>query len=225
MAKVPKLVDFHTHTLFSDGELGPAELAQRARISGYNYLGISDHADNSNLEICVPALVRAAKELNGCYPDFTVIPGVELTHVPPQKIPDSIILAKKLGARYVVVHGETLVEPVEPGTNFAAILGGCDILAHPGFISPEEVQLAAKMGVYLELSARGGHSLANGHVALLAGNFDAKLLINSDAHDIGDILTLEMQKKVGMGAGLLEHEYEATMKGAEALAKKLAAGL
>ncbi|MDR2460095.1 MAG: histidinol phosphate phosphatase domain-containing protein [Deltaproteobacteria bacterium] len=219
-----KVVDLHTHTLFSDGELVPAELAQRARVAGYSYLGLSDHADSSNLEFCVSALVRAAKDLSKAYPGFTVIPGIELTHVPPSDIPELIAAARSLGAKYVVVHGETPVEPVEPGTNFASISGGCDILAHPGFLTQEEAKIAAKNGVFLEISARGGHSLTNGYVVQLARKNGAKMLINSDAHSIGDILTPEKQKKVALGAGLSEKEYEEILAGAYKFAEKLVKG-
>jgi histidinol phosphatase-like PHP family hydrolase len=220
-----KVVDFHTHTFRSDGELCPAELSQRARLKGYEFLGISDHADSTNLEECVRSGLKAAEDLSCVYPGFTVIPGVELTHVPPSKLGDLILEARKLGAKCVIVHGETPVEPVEPGTNRAAILGGCDILAHPGFLTDEEVVMASEKGVYLEISARKGHSLTNGLVAKLAKTYGAKLLVNSDAHAPGDLLTPEFQRKVALGAGITNEEYEGIMKGAADLAKRLAGGI
>jgi histidinol phosphatase-like PHP family hydrolase len=67
-----------------------------------------------------------------------------------------------------VVHGETIVEPVLPGTNRAAIAAGVDILAHPGLITKEEAMLAAQKGVLLEITTRRGHSFTNGHVASIA---------------------------------------------------------
>jgi histidinol phosphatase-like PHP family hydrolase len=219
--KIPPVVDLHTHTFFSDGELCPAELAQRARKNGYRILGITDHADASNLSSCVKKAVLAASSLSGAYPDFTVLAGVELTHVPPSQLSQLIPQARSLGAQVVVVHGETPVEPVEPGTNREAILAGCDILAHPGLISAAEVQLATKMGVYLEISARGGHSLANGHLAQLAAKYGAKLVVNSDAHAPSDILTPDFQRTVALCAGLSEEEYLLTNLHASELAVKL----
>jgi len=38
------MIDLHTHTFLSDGELGPAELVRRAENAGYRAIGISDHA-------------------------------------------------------------------------------------------------------------------------------------------------------------------------------------
>jgi histidinol phosphatase-like PHP family hydrolase len=216
-----KVVDFHTHTFLSDGELCPSELAQRARMEGYSVLGIADHADASTLDFIVDAAVKAAESLNGAYGDFSVIPGVELTHAPPLRIGALIYKARRLGAKCIVVHGETPVEPVERGTNLAAIEGGCDILAHPGFILEREARLAGEMGVYLEISARGGHSLANGLVASLARKAGAKLLINSDAHAPKDLLSPYFRRKVGLGCGLEEAEYEAALDNAKTLAEKL----
>ena len=35
----------HTYTIFSDGELLPAELARRAKVAGYRAIAITNHAD------------------------------------------------------------------------------------------------------------------------------------------------------------------------------------
>ena len=67
-------------------------------------------------------------------------------------------------ADLVVVHGETMAEPVVKGTNRAAV--DCefvDVLAHPGFITLDEARIATANGVHLELTSRRGHSLTNGH--------------------------------------------------------------
>ena len=103
----------------------------------------------------------------------------------------------------MVVHGETTVEPVEAGTNMAALGStAVDILAHPGLISLEEAELARANGVFLEISARKGHCLSNGHVVRTALISGAKLLLNSDAHDSQDLLTEEMAEAFLRGAGL-----------------------
>ena len=46
-------------------------------------------------------------------------------------------------------------------------------ISHPGLIKEEEVMLAAERGTVLELSARKGHCLSNGHVARLAIQYGA----------------------------------------------------
>ena len=193
------MIDLHTHSSFSDGELIPAELVRRARHAGYEALAITDHGDASNLELILGNVSRLTKL--GHFFDISVFAGVELTHMPPGLIPEYIARARELGAELVVVHGETVVEPVAPGTNLAAIEGGADILAHPGLITDVEVRLAAERGVALEITTRGGHSLTNGHVATLARKHGAKLVIDNDAHAPRDLVSREMRRAVAFGSG------------------------
>lgn len=201
------MIDLHTHTLFSDGELVPAEHLRRVEVLGYTAIAITDHGDSSNMDFIIPRLIRAAEDLNR-YSGTRLIPGIELTHVPPEMFAELTERARKLGALLVIAHGETIVEPVAPGTNMAALEAGVDILAHPGFITGEEARLAAKKGVFLELSGRKGHSLTNGHVARMAEEAGTLLAVNADAHGPGDFLTAEMAEKVALGAGLDQARYE-----------------
>ena len=213
------VIDFHTHCLLSDGVLCPAELARRVLVSGYSVLGLADHADPGTMPAIIERARASALALNGHMEGLTILPGVEITHVPPALIGDLIKKARDLGASHVVVHGESIVEPVAPGTNRAAILGGADILAHPGLLTEEETALAAERGVRLELSGRGGHGLANGLTANLARVHGARLLVNSDGHAPGDWLTPERQRAVALGAGLSQSEYLALMADAGELAQ------
>jgi histidinol phosphatase-like PHP family hydrolase len=195
------MIDLHTHSIFSDGQLIPAEIVRRAAMLGYRAIAITDHMDSSNMDLIIPRIVRIAEDLNPCQP-VKLIPGAELTHIPPMLIPEYIRKARELGARIVLVHGETIVEPVEVGTNRAAIEGGADILAHPGLIEEEDVRLAAENGVALEISSRKGHSLSNGHVARLAVKYGTKLVINTDAHSPDDLIARDFAEKVLLSAGL-----------------------
>ena len=200
------MIDLHTHTFFSDGELVPAEHLRRVEVLGYQAVAITDHADSSNLDFIVPRIVRAAADLNR-FSKTRLLPGIELTHVPPGLFRELTVAARKLGALIVVGHGETVVEPVAPGTNLAAIEAGVDILAHPGFITEDEARLAAAKGVLLELSGRKGHSLTNGHVVAMAVKHGAKMAVNADAHGPGDFLTARMAEIVARGAGLSVEQY------------------
>ena len=200
------MVEFHCHSIFSDGELIPAEIWRRVKILGYSAIAITDHADHSNFEFIITNLLKIKRAFNNLTP--RLIAGIELTHVPPEFIPELIKEARKCGAEIVLVHGETIVEPVAEGTNISAILGGADILAHPGLIKEEEVKLAAEKGVFLEISGRKGHCLTNGHVAFLAKKYGANLIINSDAHSPSDFLTKDLAFKIGLGAGLKPEEVE-----------------
>jgi putative hydrolase len=201
-------VDLHTHTLFSDGELLPSELVRRAMEMGCRGLAITDHVDSSNLEFVVSRMCQFVEELGGEW-NVDVIPGVELTHVPPRKIGSLAEKARDLGARWVVVHGETVVEPVAPGTNRAAIEARVDLLAHPGLISREEASMAARTGVFLEVTTRKGHSITNGWVVQRAREAEALLVVDTDTHGPGDILDGHQRRIVALGAGLDEAEVRA----------------
>ncbi|NDV28462.1 histidinol phosphate phosphatase domain-containing protein [Desulfovibrio sp. JC010] len=214
------MIDFHTHTVFSDGELIPAELARRAKVAGYRALAMTDHADSSNIDIILENVRRFAKN-HGHYFDIDVFAGVELTHVPPGLIGEMTEYARKAGAQIVVCHGETVVEPVAEGTNLAAIEAKVDVLAHPGMITDVEVKLAAEYGVCLEITTRKGHSLTNGHVAALARKHGAKLVINNDAHAPGDLVGLDMRRKVALGAGLALEEYAQAEENSRELVQKI----
>lgn len=214
------MIDLHMHTFFSDGELIPSELMQRARHAGYTAMAITDHADSSNIESLIKKLLNFRKEITG-HAEITFIPGVELTHIVPSLILSSVQLSRKLGAKLVVAHGETVVEPVIPGTNRASIEAGVDFLAHPGLISEEDVQLAAQKGVYLELTTRRGHSLSNGHVAKMAKKYGAKLIVNTDSHSPGDLLNEKLRESVVLGAGLDRTDLGRIIKNSEELVEKL----
>lgn len=203
------MIDLHTHTVFSDGELIPAELARRAEVIGYKALCMTDHADEATMYHTVENVLRFVKS-HGHFYEINLLAGVELTHVPPPLIGGMVEKAREAGAQVVVMHGETPVEPVAPGTNLAAIEAGVDVLAHPGMITPEEVQLAVEKGVALEITTRGGHSYTNGHVAALARKFGAKLVVNNDAHAPKDLVSADLRKTIAMGAGLTAEEYART---------------
>ncbi|MFQ5956255.1 MAG: histidinol phosphate phosphatase domain-containing protein [Candidatus Brocadiales bacterium] len=195
------MFDLHSHSILSDGELLPSELARRAEDLGIKGLVISDHVDVSNIDFVVPRLAKVSRQLSAVM-KLVVKPGAELTHVIPSELPGLTARARELGAELVLVHGETIVEPVLHGTNRAGIESGADVLTHPGLISEEDASLAAELGVGLEISARKGHSLTNGHVAKVARETGAVLVFGSDAHSSGDLLDRAEAEKVAMGAGL-----------------------
>ncbi|PKN33069.1 MAG: PHP domain-containing protein [Deltaproteobacteria bacterium HGW-Deltaproteobacteria-19] len=217
------MIDLHTHTIFSDGELIPSEMARRAQDRGYRALAITDHGDHSNVDFIVPRVAKACRKLSDAL-GMPVIPGIELTHVPPEYIAELVREARERGARLVVVHGETIAEPVLPGTNRAAIEAAVDILAHPGLITEADVLRAKEQGVCLEISARKGHSLTNGHVVALARRFEVPLVLNTDSHGPQDLITRDQAVRVALGAGMNLREVEEMMKNSEELVRRATAG-
>ncbi|MCD5411707.1 histidinol phosphate phosphatase domain-containing protein [Thermodesulfovibrionales bacterium] len=193
------MIDLHTHSIFSDGELIPAELVRRAVVKGYEAIAITDHIDQSNIDFIIPRIVKAIAAIRQ-HVSIEIIPGAEITHVPPVLIPDIVREARQLGARIVVVHGETIVESVAEGTNRAAIEAGADILAHPGLITNEDLKFAKEKGITLEISGRKGHSLSNGHVAKWAIEMGIPLSLNTDAHSPSDLITMGFARQILLSA-------------------------
>lgn len=213
--------DFHMHTAMSDGELLPMELIRRAAASDHRAIAITDHASFSNLDWIVKAV---AADCNKADPwGIEAIPGVELTHIPVRYIDEAVRKARKAGAEIIIVHGETPVEPVERGTNHTALSNPeVDILAHPGMMTIDEAELAAKNDIILEITCRKGHSLANGHVANMAREAGATLVVNTDAHGPSDLSTMQFATIVARGSGMSPEEVRAAMvSNPEKLLKRL----
>ena len=214
------MIDLHTHTLFSDGELIPSEHIRRAVTYGYRAIAMTDHADFTNFEYVISSLQKA-KSIEEEW-NIDIFAGIEITHVPPGQIDKLAKKAKEIGADIVVVHGETIVEPVAPGTNRAAIESEyVDILAHPGFITVEEAELAKATNTYLEITARGGHNRTNGHVAKLATEIGAKLVCNTDTHRPGDMITKETAHQILTGAGLSDEQAKKAFLNSEEIVENM----
>ncbi|MFQ6050889.1 MAG: histidinol phosphate phosphatase domain-containing protein [Candidatus Hydrothermarchaeota archaeon] len=213
--------DLHTHSILSDGELLPSELSRRAFMLGHWAIAITDHVDFSNMEYVIEKTLKGTQRLSQ-FVEIEVIPGVEITHVPPETIPKLVKKARKLGAKLIIVHGETIVEPVEKNTNKMALRSDIDILAHPGLLTYEEMEMAKDNGVFIELTSRRGHSITNGHIAKLASDLGAKLLVNTDAHSPEDLIDHDIAMNVAMGSGLGEKEaYEVVVENPKILLEKI----
>ncbi|MCB4790475.1 MAG: histidinol phosphate phosphatase domain-containing protein [Elusimicrobia bacterium] len=214
------MIDLHSHTLFSDGVLLPSELIYRAKAKGYSAIALTDHGDISTIDFIIPRIVKVSR-VTGKYYGIKVIPGIELTYVPVKLIKSVVKKARRLGAKIVVIHGQSPVEPVPPGTNKAGILSGADIIAHPGYISADDVKLAKARNVLLEITSRNGHNKTNRHVAKLAKKYNASLVLNTDTHTPEDLLTEEKIKKILKMSGLKKSDFEIMQNTANKLISKI----
>ena len=66
------------HSLFSDGELLPSELARRALVLGHEAIAITDHVDYSNINT-IPEISAAIDDINNNW-DITVVLGARLVN-------------------------------------------------------------------------------------------------------------------------------------------------
>jgi len=220
-----KLIDFHTHTQLSDGILLPAEHVRHAMVAGYGVVGIADHADAATIEHVLSTTLRLRDETQQYIEDsILIVAGIELTHVPSAQIGKLVQQARDMGAELIIVHGETCVESVYPGTNRAAIEAKVDILAHPGLISEEEAVLAKELNVYLEITQKWGHNVTNGHVLKIAKRTGAKLILSSDSHNGSrDMLAIKRIPEVLLGAGMSENTMNTVLANNRELAERILA--
>ncbi|MDR3330733.1 MAG: histidinol phosphate phosphatase domain-containing protein [Endomicrobium sp.] len=213
------MIDLHTHTFFSDGVLGPSELVYRAKFRGYTVIAVTDHVDYSNMELVIPQMIKVAKILTTSY-DILVLPGAELTYIPPKLINTVAKECRNLGARIIVVHGESVVETVPPETNYYAVNAKIDILAHPGHLSENEANIAAKNDVKIEITTRNGHNITNKEVALIAIKKNAKLVLNTDTHMPENLLTQSLILQTLLDSGLPANYYDIMQKNSQEIVVK-----
>ncbi|MFZ0831078.1 MAG: histidinol phosphate phosphatase domain-containing protein [Thermoplasmata archaeon] len=195
--------DFHSHTFLTDGRASATDMWTEADRIGHKALAVTDHVALDDPQPLLDRLRREATAWEG--EELITLVGVEVTTVPPRKIPEVVRAARKAGAEIVIVHGETQAEYVPMGTNRAAVeLNDVDILAHPGFLTMEEAELAKAHEVILELSARTFHMVTNGHVARTALEVGNDLVVDSDAHATDQLLSTHLARQVARGAGVPE---------------------
>ncbi|MFA5145169.1 MAG: histidinol phosphate phosphatase domain-containing protein [Candidatus Omnitrophota bacterium] len=193
--------NLHAHSLLSDGQLLPSEVAVRYLKKGYKVIAITDHADYSNIKPTCQAVIEFCRK----WPKdskIKILPGIELTHLPLGQFKPLADYARNQGIKIIIGHGQTTAEPLIEGTNIAALEADIDILAHPGLITGAEVKLAKKKGIFLEVTSRKGHRDANSHVVRRALKAGAKLILNNDSHAPEDIITPEQLINIGRKAGL-----------------------
>jgi putative hydrolase len=201
------MYNLHAHSLLSDGVLLPSEVAIRYLSAGYKAVAITDHADYSNIQNNVKAILEFTRRWPKNFP-FKVLSGVELTHLPLEQFKPLAKYARGKGIQVIIAHGQTTMEPVAQGTNRAALEADIDILAHPGLINEEEALLAKKKGIFLEITSRAGHKDTNRHVVEIALKTGAKLILNNDSHAPEDIISPEDLFKVGLSAGLSQADID-----------------
>ncbi len=214
------MYNLHCHSLLSDGALLPSEVAVRHADKGYKVIAITDHADYSNIEEVIGGILKFTRQWPKSGGYLRVLPGIELTHLPPEQFKPLARYARRKGIGIIVGHGETPVEPVIKGTNRAALEADIDILAHPGLISDEDAKLAKDKGIFLEVTSRRGHADTNSYLAAQAIKFGAPLILDTDAHAPQDIIAPQQLREVGLVAGLNELQIDEIYRKTEEFLRK-----
>ncbi|MCT4536092.1 histidinol phosphate phosphatase domain-containing protein [Halodesulfovibrio sp.] len=214
------MIDLHVHTTLSSGEQTPAAAMRFAKAAGYRAIAFTDHADATNMQHILESMLPMIRTYS-LYSGIDLYAGIELTHIPPQLIPDTITEARSMGAQLVCVHGQTIADIVDEGTNLAAIEGGADYLAHPGLITEQEALLAAEKKVYLEVTARPEHALTNGHLVKVAELTGAPLILNNGGYRGYDFINKDRRRAIALGAGMSKDQYQQTENNSRMIVSKM----
>ena len=91
------MIDLHTHSSFSDGELIPSELVRRAVVLGYTAIAITDHVDYTNIEHILSSVCHV-KSLENDY-DIRIFSGIEIHPCSSFKNAPACQDGKKTGSR------------------------------------------------------------------------------------------------------------------------------
>jgi histidinol phosphatase-like PHP family hydrolase len=214
------MYNLHCHSLLSDGVLLPSEIAVRYLSLGYKAIAITDHVDYSNIKSTVKSILEFTRHWPKHKVPINVLPGIELTHLPLSQFAPLAKYARRQGIKVIVAHGQTPAEPVINGTNLAALNADIDILAHPGLIRDEEIKLAKRKGIFLEVTARRGHCLTNPQVVKRALRLGAKLILNTDSHAPEDIISPARIFKTALKAGLNKKQIDKIYQDTEKFLKE-----
>jgi len=101
------MIDLHVHTSLSTGDQTPAAAMRFAKAAGYRAIAFTEHVDATNMQRVLESLLPMIRTYS-LYSGIDLYAGVELTHVPPQLIPDTIAEAREMGAQIICVHGQTI---------------------------------------------------------------------------------------------------------------------
>lgn len=221
------MTDFHIHIQAGSfpsphaAGMNAAEALRRASLCGLRAVGLIVRTDGSDLDGFAP-LASRIRALS-LYANVEAFAGVELVHVPPALLPETVREAREHGAELVIVHGETLADDVEVGTNLAAVEAGADILAHPGLVDDRVAAYAAEKGVALELSACPRHCLSNAWTAIMAHKAGCLLTPGSDALTPGDLANAGRWERICLGAAMTDAMREHFRDSASTLTNRLMA--
>lgn len=143
--------NLHTHTLNSDGDSTPNEVATWYREHRYNFLTLSDH--NYLTDIAGLNAVHGAKE------KFLLIPGEEVTDSFDKK---PIHMNSYNPASFATPrHGSSVADTIQNNTNEIRTAKGLPSLNHPNFgwaVSVEDMLKVKNLGLF---EVYNGHPMVN----------------------------------------------------------------
>jgi len=193
--------DLHVHSSWSDGRASIQEMAEAARLLGYEYIAICDHSPSigiagglvpEKLEQKIEAVATANEALEG----ITVLMGTEVDIKADGELDYPDELLARCDVVVASVHmGQQQAERAITGRLISAIENkNVDIIGHPtgriinqrepyGLDLQAVLEAAARNGTALEINAYPGRLDLNDINARAAKDMGVKMSVNTDAHD------------------------------------------
>ncbi len=212
--------DLHVHSSWSDGRASIQEMAEAARVLGYEYIAICDHSPSigiagglvpEKLEQKIEAVAAANEALEG----ITVLMGTEVDIKADGGLDYPDELLARCDVVVASVHmGQQQTERAITGRLISAIENrNVDIIGHPtGRIINERepynldlqavLEAAARTGTALEINAFPGRLDLNDINARAAKDMGVRMSINTDAHDPKMLLNMKYGLNVARRAWL-----------------------
>ena len=192
--------DLHVHSSWSDGKHSISELAEAAKVHGYEYIAVCDHAWNPKVSrgLDETAIVKQQAEIERVNRDldgFVVLGGIECSIGPSGNLDIGDKIIGDLDVVVAGIHSDLDMTPTDMTNRVLAALHNdqVDILGHPtGRIiqQREPVQMdldavfdsAGEQGVSLEINAFPSRLDLSDTNCRMAREHGARFSICSDAH-------------------------------------------
>ncbi len=203
------LGELHGHTTWSDGKASVADMAEAARSRGYRYWAVTDHSVGLGVTMGVDAAALQAQRreidaVNQRYAaegiDFRLLQGaeVELLGDGALGLPDDVLAT--LDIVVASIHSGLRQERARITERCLKAVHNpyVDVLGHPtgrllGRRPPSEIDLervmqaCAHTGTAIELNANPARLDLSADHARQAVELGCKIVINSDAHSVGQL--------------------------------------
>ena len=214
--RLPKLVtrkdikgDLHVHTNWSDAADSPEDMVRAAREMGYRYVAISDHSVSMGfVHGLTPERIREQRalidDLNRKYPDIRVLQGIEVNIRADGNLDydDEILAAFDIVTASIHSGMRMPAERMTKRIIHAISNHHVDVLGHPigriiGKRDAYDVDLdaifdaAARTKTALEINSQPERLDLRDLDARRAKEMGVMLVINSDAHGVGQLGVIE----------------------------------
>ena len=201
--------EVHGHTTWSDGKSSVAEMAEAAQSRGYRYWAVTDHSIGLGVTrgVDANALIEQRAEIDAVNDtlaargiDFRLMQGTEVEVLGDGELglPDEVLAT--LDVVVASIHSGLRQDRkrITERCLKAVYNPNVDILGHPtgrllGRRSPSEIDLervlkaCAETGTAVEINANPERLDLSSEHARLAVNLGCSIVINSDAHSIGQL--------------------------------------